>query len=210
MTLSPDDATSPAPEPAPPPEQPTSPPSPPAAPRRRSPRRPPLFTGDPTPSPSAPSPPLDPPAHREGSASESPDAERAKDPGPGPRASSVSLTDRRQLKKALKAAVRTVGARLNALAEELERDAGVWIADEQDQEGMAEPASSLIARHSDLAVNPDVADALALLIAVADYASKHLDLKAKIRRLRKAGGAVLDQAGPMSEPPPAPPTGAAA
>src|SRR4051794_36040989 len=139
MTLNPASETSPAGDPQP---------DRPSRPRRESRRaRPPLFTGEPTSPQPGPEDLTPPPPDEPGSASGSPEGEKA-ERSRKPRASSVSPSDRRQLKSAIAAGVQLVGVQLHQVAvqTEDEAEAGLWLTDEQDQEGIAEPLSSIVAR----------------------------------------------------------------
>lgn len=97
-----------------------------------------------------------------------------------------SAADRRQLKDALKGGVRTVGRMLNDLATrtELEQQAGLFLTDDDDEEGLADPVASILGRRGGLAAaaNPDVSDVIRAAITLAAYCSKQLALRVQIRR----------------------------
>ena len=176
----------------------------PPAPKESRRRPPPIFSGDPEPGgvkvdsalpdqPDQPSPgrPSNGPSPENGSASESPDGgkkRRRRDRGAS--GATPSIADRRQIKAAIAAGVELLGVQLHMQAadrEPMAAESGLWLADEQDKEGIAEPVSAIVARRGGPGiVNPDLGDAIAAAIALAVYLSKNLNLRAKIRQLRRA------------------------
>lgn len=176
--------------------------SPPPSPSSRRSRRvpPPAFGGlppEPTPPPAGEGePPASPPP-----ADEAPfetdyddDPGDAKKPGPettGRGSSRVSFADRAALREAIATGIRVTTHQLNELLtrDVLERDHyGLWIADEQDVDGLSTPTASLIARRGGLAgaASPDLADLIALAIAGATYAGKQIALRLMLRKHRRA------------------------
>lgn len=78
------------------------------------------------------------------------------------------------------------GEALHALRvrDELERQVGLYLTDEQDQRGIAKPAARLMSRHSDGDLgNPDLNDGLGILMALANYVIKQV---AKMRMVAQA------------------------
>jgi CO/xanthine dehydrogenase Mo-binding subunit len=96
---------------------------------------------------------------------------------------------RATIREAIAAAVRAATSFLNehATRDELERNEGVWLADDQDVDGVADPVSGIVARRGGLgaAASPDVADAIVGLIAFATYVAKQLALRSRLRRIRR-------------------------
>ena len=82
----------------------------------------------------------------------------------------------------------------HALArDEDELEAGIYIADEDDAEKIARPTSRLLVRRmrEDGLLNPDLADALEALVALAGYIGKVLQRRAEHRRSRAAAEPVV-------------------
>lgn len=108
----------------------------------------------------------------------------------------VSTADRKPLKDALRTAVKTITGALNdhLTRDELEHDAGLYLADDDDQENIADPASALIARRTgaNVSSNPDLADAIACAMALATYIGKQLALRRDLRKIRR-GAQVIEQ-----------------
>lgn len=118
--------------------------------------------------------------------------------------------DRKSLKKAIATGFRVLGHRLNQLLsrDELEAQAGLWVPDEEDTEGVSDPLSRIAARRGGPAVlNPDVGDAIAAAISLAAYVSKQLALRVAIRKA--AGAGQVDLTGHVEDQEPAQPAAAA-
>lgn len=102
-----------------------------------------------------------------------------------------SAADRRALKETLRRALDTFGRMLNRLAtiDELEAGSGLYLLDEDDAEGIADPAAAIIGRRGGLgaAASPDINDAIRAAIALAAYVARQLSLRRDIRRARAAG-----------------------
>jgi hypothetical protein len=72
----------------------------------------------------------------------------------------------------------------------LERKAGLYIADEQDQELIGDPVANLLHRRGGIVggkMSEDANDALSALMGLANYVSKQIVLTAEIGRLQAAG-----------------------
>lgn len=178
-------------------EAPQTPPSS-RPPRRSGGVRPPAFTAAATPDPdlsvSAPAygselgsepagpampPPLDEPLSGPPGSS----------PASGP---DLPVASRRALERSIREGLKGAGhfANLSLTATDDEQLYGVYLLDEDDQKDLAAPLASLAARHATPGVlNPDLADALAALVALAVYASKQLGKLRELRRQRTAGPA---------------------
>jgi hypothetical protein len=77
-----------------------------------------------------------------------------------------------------------------AARQELERAAGLYIADEQDQELIGDPVANLLHRRGGIVggkMSEDANDALSALMGLANYVSKQIVLTAEIGRLQAAG-----------------------
>ena len=77
-----------------------------------------------------------------------------------------------------------------AARQELEKAAGLYIADEQDQELIGDPVANLLHRRGGIVGNKmseDANDALSALMGLANYVSKQIVLTAEIGRLQAAG-----------------------
>ncbi len=177
--------------------------SPPGSPPRRPPLRAPLFSpptmGEPPASPGQVDG-LDLDGEAPGSAP--PSADSMPEPESPPTVSRpLSPVDRRQLQEAIRQGVRSAGGLLNETVtrDELELNSGLYLTDEQDENGLAVPLAEIIGRRGDLgaaAANPDLADALRALIALAVYIAKQLNLIRHLRRVRRVG--LADQTGHLS------------
>jgi hypothetical protein len=76
-----------------------------------------------------------------------------------------------------------------AARQELEKAAGLYIADEQDQELIGDPVANLLHRRGGIVGNKmseDANDALSALMGLANYVSKQIVLTAEIGRLQAA------------------------
>lgn len=71
---------------------------------------------------------------------------------------------------------------------ELEKRAGLYIADDQDQELIGDPIASLLSRRGSITggtVSPDLNDGIQLAMAVANYVGKQVSLATEIRQLEQ-------------------------
>lgn len=73
--------------------------------------------------------------------------------------------------------------------DEVDRAVGLWLADEQDTDGVSRPVAGLLSRRSDAlgGGNPDLADGVGLLLALAAYAAKQLGRAREARAVRRRG-----------------------
>jgi hypothetical protein len=88
-----------------------------------------------------------------------------------------------------------------AARQELERAAGLYIADEQDQELIGDPVANLLHRRGGIVggkMSEDANDALSALMGLANYVSKQIVLTAEIGRLQAAGATPSNLAGEPS------------
>lgn len=81
-----------------------------------------------------------------------------------------------------------------------QRAVGLYLADEEDAENVADPLSSILHRHGGIAggaMNPDTADALAMMFGLAGYASKQIVRLQQSREVdvHLAAGGTLDGLG---------------
>lgn len=86
--------------------------------------------------------------------------------------------------------------------DEYAQAAGLYLADEQDIDGISGPVASLAGRRMGGGLggdNPDVGDLLAMAIALAGYATKQVAKAIAIRRARRQGVA-LDGLQPQAQP----------
>lgn len=191
-------ANPPSPEgPSSPPSQPT-PATPPAEPKASRKAPPPLFK-----PPSQPGAPADPPPTRPvpppaTPAAAPPGADSAAgspidEIGRGRKQRSASPgrpTNPLAFVEPIEAGVLGVSVLANELLsrDELERDTGVYLAEPEDAHGIAVPASRLLSRRmrEDGVLNPDLADAIAALVALAGYVSKVFRRRAQLRAERAA------------------------
>jgi len=138
---------------------------------------------DPWPSSPLPSEP--------GDASEAPAAPTSSRGSSG----SVSATKRaiqRQSRKAVKMA--GVGAHKLLARDEAARQVGMYLTDEEDDEGIGDPLGSIVQRHGWLgeAANPDVVDGINAVIALGAYAWKQIQRGWTARQLRAAQRSAQD------------------
>lgn len=107
-----------------------------------------------------------------------------------------SGADRRALKKVLREGLDTFGKALNRIltVDEVEQEAGLYLLDDDDTEGIADPAANIISRRGGLgaAANPDVNDAIRGLITFAAYLIRTLGERRALRRAR-VGDPTADQ-----------------
>ena len=150
----------------------------------------------PTPSPSEPttpptsalfSSPSSPPSHPLDPSSESPADEPSAVPDAGsvsPRPSSKSgaATRKRELHKVTAAFIGTIGGLLNDLfTKGPEREAGLYLPDEDDVEAISDPLAGLASRRMpEGAENPDVTDLIRLGVGLLGYAVKQRVLKMQL------------------------------
>jgi hypothetical protein len=125
-----------------------------------------------------------------------------------------SRAERKAIREGIRAALVSVtGLAHQRLArDEYDQAVALYVADDQDAEEISKPASSLIARRMGPGImSPDIADGIALGIAVAGYVSKQVQRWLYARQLRAAGATLhapdADTA-TGSTPPPPPPTAA--
>ena len=77
-----------------------------------------------------------------------------------------------------------------AARHELERAAGLYIADDQDQELIGDPIAELLHRRGGIVggqMSPDANDAVSALMGLANYIGKQVALTVEIGRLKAAG-----------------------
>ena len=77
--------------------------------------------------------------------------------------------------------------------DEFKRAVGLYLADEKDVEQVSDPVAKIVERHAGDAAaiaNPDLADGIALAIAVLGYLSKQFKRLVIARRMREQGAAV--------------------
>lgn len=91
--------------------------------------------------------------------------------------------DRRGLQNGLTAAVRVTGGAFHRFltTSEVERDADLWIPDDEDERNISEPAARMLARRDITGGNPDVIDVVMLCIGVAVYVGKQLQMRRALR-----------------------------
>jgi len=86
-----------------------------------------------------------------------------------------------------------------AARQELEKAAGLYIADEQDQELIGDPVANLLHRRGGIVGNKmseDANDALSALMGLANYVSKQIVLTAEIGQLQAARAAGVEPQSP--------------
>lgn len=78
--------------------------------------------------------------------------------------------------------------------DEADRVVGLYLADEQDTEGISRPVAGILSRRSDAlgGGNPDLADGVGLLLALAAYAAKQLGRAREARAIRRRVLTVAD------------------
>lgn len=159
-------------------------------------------------TPPSPSPSSPPPAEPDAAPSWSPDSEASatadlpdESSGTPSTDGPKSLVSKAGLRAVMVRAVDIVTGTVSTIAADAtEREYGLWRADDDDQEGIAAPASRLVYRRlPDEAKNSDVLDLFSLALAVGGYLAKNLRLRAQLRAAR----AQADLAG---EPAPDPAT----
>lgn len=93
-------------------------------------------------------------------------------------------TIQRQSRKAVKMA--GVGAHRMLARDEAARQVGMYLTDEEDDEGIGDPLGSIVHRHGWLgdAANPDVVDGINAVIALGAYAWKQIQRGWAARQLR--------------------------
>lgn len=108
--------------------------------------------------------------------------------GSSPASSPGSATARKHLEEVLVTVIDAATTFAHQFAtDEIGKEVGLWLADEQDKTGIAQPGSKILSRRGVLdGATSDVSDGIQLLIAVGGYVSKQLTQLAHIRRARKA------------------------
>lgn len=171
---------------------PTAAPSIPSAPESPSaPETTPTITGPLTFATPSPSPdPSDLPEHwlSDDVSDEAPPAPSAASPTSS-RGSSGNALSKAALRETVRSAVLMAGAIANQFLarQDDEREAGLYLADETDAEGIGDPLANIAHRHGGLgqAGNPDVVDAIAALIAAGSYVYKQIALARAIKINRR-------------------------
>lgn len=81
----------------------------------------------------------------------------------------------------------------NALTKEdtPERDADLWLANDAEQAGIADPISEIADRHFALAASPDVVDLIEAGFALGRYAARHLKTAWGIHRAKRKMARIL-------------------
>lgn len=162
----------------------------------------PNLSDDPTPSPS------DLPADDSPSPNDEP-SDAYDEPSDAPPTSSTgssagSALSKRALRDAAREAVLAAGGIAHQVLarDELQADAGLWLADTDDAEAIGDPVANVVHRHGGLgaAGNPDLADAIAALIGLALYASKQIARWHQIRAARQNAAAHVAAAGQTDLP----------
>lgn len=89
-------------------------------------------------------------------------------------------------RKAVQAVGGFVGQRLTQ-PDSIGRQYGLWVPDGEDVEAVADPVAGIVARRipdkAARALNPDVEDGFALLLAIAQYVGKQLQKKAALQKM---------------------------
>ncbi len=158
---------------------------------------PPALTGDPT---GEEGPPW--------SSGHGPESARDGDGGDSPRRSTgKSLRARaRELAPVFAAAVATIGGIAHQLLTEEgspEREAGLYVPDEEDQAAISEPLAGLASRRvPEGADNPDVLDLAQLAMGVVGYVVKQRDKAAQLARARFYAEDQADEQAAAGEPDP--------
>lgn len=108
----------------------------------------------------------------------------------------LSPTDKRALRKAIAAGAEAVGHGLHTVvAHPVEREFDLYLLDEEDADGIAAPSANLLVRHGVVTGNADIADLIALFVALASYISKQLVRRRDARRFAES----LTQAPPTDQ-----------
>lgn len=106
--------------------------------------------------------------------------------------SSAATTSRGASRRALADAIAVVldavtTAAHTYLTDEIGKEAGLYLADEQDKEGISKPAAAVLSRRGVLdGAGTDATDFVQLGIALAGYASKQLRRLTQVRKARKS------------------------
>lgn len=159
----------------------------------------------PSPTPQADSPER--PAQDGGADAPGP-SPRTNEPRPGPRSTKTgssqgsSLVDTKVITEGISGTVIAITGQVHEL---LARDAydqwaQVYLADEQDADGIAEPAAKIISRRTGdiTGGNPDIADGIAMGIAVAFYLVKQMGKVLSARRARREGTDLVERTPPAA------------
>ncbi len=128
--------------------------------------------------------PLPPPTSLSESPSFGSDSEPDEAPQATPRATSstLSATDKKALVKAFEGVAEMGGRALHGLvATDVEQSFDLYLLDEEDAEGIAKPTASLLHRRGVIQGGPDVADLIALFIALAAYFTKQFERRRSAR-----------------------------
>lgn len=186
---SPSPAATSSPSPTTSPETtPAEPPSPPAPPRLS-----PFFR--PTSPPPLDTTPTDP-------WSESPDEDPRNrglddDSGSAPRSTGSSRARLRGLRESIKGAIHTIGGVAHQLLTREgtpERDAGLYLPDDDDVKNIGEPLAGLASRRlPEGATNPDATDLIGLVVGVAGYLVKQAAKRAELARQRAYLQATIEE-----------------
>lgn len=177
--------TTTTPETNPGPESPQTAPDP--VETRPSPPASPLFQAtNPPPDDTSPAP-LSDPLSEHLSPSEPDDASGS----PRPSTASSSRARLRGLRESIKGAIATAGGLAHQLLTREntpERDAGLYLPDDDDVKAISEPLAGLASRRlPEGATNPDVTDLIGLVVGLAGYAIKQQMMKAQLAKLRYLG-----------------------
>ncbi|WP_154793312.1 hypothetical protein [Occultella kanbiaonis] len=115
------------------------------------------------------------------------------DPGPSPTSSAGSsgkpVAPKAIIKKAARDGVLGAGVVVHEVAarDDVDRDSGIWLTDDDDAKAIGDPLGNIAARRSMItsAANPDVVDAIAAGVGLVMYLGKQL-VKWRSNRQAKA------------------------
>lgn len=115
--------------------------------------------------------------------------------GSSPESSTGSASARKHLEEVISTVIDAATTFAHQFAtDELGKEVGLWLADEQDTAGVAKPGAKMLSRRGVLdGATSDVSDGISLLIAVGGYVSKQLTRLATIRKARKARSALVGE-----------------
>lgn len=103
----------------------------------------------------------------------------------------------RGLRESIKGAIATAGGIAHQLLTREntpERDAGLYLPDDDDVKAISEPLTGLASRRlPEGATNPDVTDLIGLVVGLAGYAIKQQVMKTQLAKLRFLEGQADDQ-----------------
>jgi len=126
--------------------------------------------------------------------------------GSGSSPRSTRPASRRELKRMTAAVVKTAGGAAHLAltrGRPADRDAGLWLPDDEDVNDMADPLAGLASRRApEGAANPDTGDLVALVMAFVRYVLKQLGLGEQLAE-EMLGDVVDHAAGVDVVPPPA-------